>query len=207
MKRVQISKRVFTLQYRIKSKNIKILISKIIFTRLITKNVTVENQTSFSTFYWFSHLSLLRYSIIIKQWKIKSFRCLRSPEMNSDDTDRRLQTTYVCYFFGMFCSSHPDRTVRNHCSSILRRCTPSLAAILAGLLHVKVPVLGNPPRGLKLLQPSTPFQFPHSECPLEHRYLEAIQLVEHLLKEPLQFSDHVVLVTIPFLLWLMVDNP
>lgn len=38
----KISKRVFTIQYRIKPWNIKILISKIIFTRLRTKIVTNE---------------------------------------------------------------------------------------------------------------------------------------------------------------------
>ena len=49
------------------------------------------------------------------------------------------------------------------------------------------------------LQPYTPFQFLLSECLLEHRHLEAVQAVEHLLTALLQFSD-VKLLSIPLLL-------
>lgn len=98
-----------------------------------------------------------------------------------------------------FSLSRLDRKVQNHCSPFLRRSPPSLAAISAELLHVHVRVQGNPPPRLKLLQPYTPFQFPHSDCPLKYRQLEAFELVEYLLKEHWQFSD-VVLLTIPLLL-------
>ena len=105
---------------------------------------------------------------------------------------------HVRYFFtiGTFSLSHPDRTVRINYSPILRWSPSSLVAISAGRLHVQVPFLGNPPPGLKLLQPSIPSQFPQSECQLQHRHLEAVQLVEHLLKEPWQFSDVVLLTMI-----------
>ena len=47
---------------------------------------------------------------------------------------------YKQHVFGTFSLSHPERTVQNHCSPILRwstSCPPSLAAISAGLLHVQ----------------------------------------------------------------------
>jgi len=105
----------------------------------------------------------------------------------------------VAYFFDIGFIWSVYRYFIHENLSLSPSCPPSLTAVSAGLLHVQVPVLGNPAPGLKLLQPFTPFEFPHSECPFEHRHREAVQVVEHLLMAPLHFSD-VVLLTIPLLL-------